>query len=298
MSIREVENPVDGSMLVLAEGKVERIVIKEAEQTAKNIEYGVTHIASIVVGGQWINFISLGIREGKEPDITVNMGTKDKPDWKRIEEGDEVRVIVQRTVKGDKTYYNAKRSGIKLTKKGEGGGSSSGGNGGSGSSYTPKAPRDNTGMSVGHSLNGAMNFIMTRGVEPSDENITRYATSVHTVTERLKAGVAKARPELSDYDVGASVGNAVLNAAKLVGEDVDFETTLEAVASDLLNNVVTVIEKFVREGRGAAQAPKTTRAAPAKTASKPVNKAAKAEKPAPAESPADDEFDDDDTIPF
>lgn len=298
MVVKRQEDLVNGGEIVIVEGNVDRIIIKEAEATPKNIEYGVTHVASLQVDGQYINFISLSIREGREPDVTVNTGTKAAPKWERIEQGDTVRVVVQESVKGDKTYYNAKRTGIKLVKKGPGGQSSQAGSTATAGSTQQASykPKDMTGVSVGHSFNGAMNFLLTFGVEASNENITSYAASVHTVTEKLKTVVKASKPDMSDYDIGASVGNAVLNACKLVGTNVDFETTLEAIATDLLQNVVPVIEKFIRDGKGAAQAPKVTRAAPA------AKKAATKAKAAPkAEPEVVDDLDDDipdDDIPF
>lgn len=295
MGILRQEDLVNGGEIVLITGKVDRIIIKEAEKTPKNIEFGVTHIASIQVDGQYINYISLGIKEGREPNIAINTGTKAAPKWERIDEGDEVRVVVSETVKGDKTYYNAKRTGIKLVKKGAGGskpaGSAASSGTGGGNSYTAK-PKDMTGVSVGHSFNGAMNFLLSQGVEPSNENITAYAAMVHTVTEKLKAEFKTLKPELSDYDVGASVGNSVLNATKLVDKDVDFEVTLYGIAKDLLLTVVPVIEKFVREGKGVAQPAKATRAAPT-AKSKAVTKAKVVEP-----EPELDDIPDDLDIPF
>lgn len=274
MAITRATNPIDDSTIVMATGVVERIVVKEAERTAKNLEYGVTHIASIVVDGQWINYISLGIKEGKEPNIAINTGTKDSPKWVQIQETDEVKVIVQETVKGDKTYYNAKRTGIKLVKKNATPGQAAQQpSGGSTNSYQAK-PKDMSGISVGHSFNGAMNFITAYAQDNSNENIVSVAKKVHDVTERVKAAYAKANPEMSAYDSGAAAGNSVLNACKLVGVDGDFEEGVYALAMDFLNNVVPEIMKHVKgKDKPPAPAVKTTRSSPAKktaTKAKPV----------------------------
>lgn len=293
MAIIRQEDLVNGGEIVLITGKVERIKIVEAEKTAKNLEYNVTHTASIVVDNMWINYISLGIKEGRDPDITINTGTKDSPKWVRIEEGDEVKVIVSETVKGDKTYHNAKRTGIKLVKKGAGGssgGSSSSGGQSSGGNYQAK-PKDMSGISTGQSVNGAMNFLLTYGVEASNENIVKYGKLVHSATEKVKAYVKTANPDVSEYEQGARGGLAVLSACKLVGTAQDFEEGVVAIAKDLVDNVFPPIMDFVKgvEKQPAPPA-KITRAAPAKKA---ATKAPVVEDTRPIS------FDDmDDEIPF
>lgn len=291
--INRQEDLVNGGEIVVISGIVERIVIKEAEQTAKNIEYGVTHIASIVVDNQWINFISLSIKEGRTPDISVNTGTKAAPKWAQVQETDEVRVVVSETVKGDKTYYNAKKSGIKLVKKNATPGQApqQQASGGSANSYQAK-PKDMSGISVGHSFNGAMNFITAYAQDNSNENIVAIAKKVHDVTERVKAEYAKANPEMSAYDSGAAAGNSVLNACKLVGTDGDFEEGVYALAMDFLNNVVPKIMAHVKgEFKTPTAAVKTTRATP-----KP--KAATKAAPVVEESEQTDFDDADSDIPF
>lgn len=261
MSIIRANDPVTDNEIVMITGKIDRIIIKEAEKTSKNLEYGVTHQASLLIDGVYINYISLGIKEGREPNIAINQGTKDSPKWVQIQETDEVKVIVTEKVVGDKTYYSAKRTGIKLVKKNATPGQQpqqavSGGS----TNYTPKQ-RPMEGVSVGHSFNGAMNFITTYGQDNSNENIVAVAKKVHDVTERVKADYAKANPDMSAYDSGAAAGNAVLNACKLVGTDGDFEEGVYALATDFLNNVVPKIMAHVKGGSKEQSPPaKVTRA--------------------------------------
>lgn len=292
MAIMRQDDLVNGGEIVVITGKVERIIIKPAEQTAKNVEYGITHVASMVVDGTWINYINLSNKGDREPNIAINTGTKEQPKWAQIQETDEVRVLVQETVKGDKSYYNAKRTGIKLVKKnatlGQAPAASAGASGGQ-SSYTAK-PKDMSGVSTGHALNGAMNFILTYGIDPSNENITDYAKKVHNVTEKVKEAYASANPDMSAYDSGAAAGNSILNACKLVGTENDFEDGVYALAMDFLGNVVPEILKHVKGEVKQAPPAKVTRAAPAKKA---VTKAAAVEK---AQPPSFDDMSDD--IPF
>lgn len=274
MAIIRANDPVTDNEIVMVTGKVDRIIIKEAEKTAKNLEYGVTHIASIQVDGQYINYISLGIKEGKEPNIAINTGTKDSPKWVQIQETDEVKVIVQETVKGDKTYYNAKKSGIKLVKKnaapGQQSQQSSGGS--SGQAYQAK-PKDMSGVEAGQSLNGAMNFILTYGIDASNESIVAYGKKVHAATVKVKEAYKKDNPSVPEYDAGARCGLAILTACKLVGTDVDFESGIVSLAQDILANVLEPITEFVKTPQVVSQPAKVTRSQPVKkspTKAKPV----------------------------
>ena len=139
-------------------------------------------------------------------------------------------------------------------------------------SYTPK-PRNDTGIQLGHSVNGAMNFLITWGVEGCNENIVSYGKKVHGATEKLKKEHKEANPEMSDYDASASVGNAILNACKLVGTETDFEQGVYEIAKDLLENVVKPLGEFIRAPKESTPPTKVTRAAPVKkavTKAKPV----------------------------
>lgn len=256
MAILRQEDLVNGGEIVIVSGVVERIVIKEAEQTAKNIEYGVTHIASIVVDNQWINFISLSIKEGRTPDISVNMGTKAAPKWAQVQESDEVRVVVTETVKGDKTYYNAKKSGIKLVKKNATPGQQPQPQASNASSA--KQPFDQEGTATGHAVNGAFNFILSQGVEPTNENIIKYGKLVHKVTERINTEF-KEKYEKVSKNYKAMTGNSILNACKFADAN-NFEESLFNLAIDFLDNVVPEIAATVKGEAKPAPAVKTTRA--------------------------------------
>ena len=268
-NIIRATDPVTDKEIVMISGPIERIIIKEAEKTSKNLEYGITHTASLLIGGTYINYISLGIKEGRDPNIAINQGTKDSPKWVQIQETDEVKVIVTEKVVGDKTYYSAKRTGIKLLKKNATPGqqsqqsaSQSGQN-----SFTAKPKGSADGVSTGQSVNGAMNFLLTYGVEPSNENIVKYGKLVHSATEKVKAYVKSVNPDATEYEQGARGGLAVLSACKLVGVEQDFEEGVVAIAKDLVDNVFPPIMDFVKNGEKQPAPPaKVTRSTPNKKA--------------------------------
>ena len=58
-------------------------------------------------------------KEGMQPQIRINTGTKVSPKWESIDVGDTVRVIVKPSEYNGKTYYNSGTSQIKLIKKGK-----------------------------------------------------------------------------------------------------------------------------------------------------------------------------------
>lgn len=294
MAITRAIDPITDNEIVIISGVIDRIIIKEAEKTSKNLEYGITHLASLLIEGTYINYISISTREGREPNIAINQGSKDSPKWVQIQETDEVKVVVTEKVVGDKTYYNAKRTGIKLVKKNATPGQAPQQNSGG---YTAK-PKDMSGIQSGHSFNGAMNFITTYGGDVSNENIIAVAKKVHNVTEKVKAEYAAANPDMSAYDSGAAAGNSVLNACKLVGVEGDFEDGVYALAMDFLGNVVPEIMKHVKGEAKEAPPAKITRAAPAK---KPATKAPAVAKKEPVMPPLGDsgDFSDmDEDIPF
>lgn len=159
------------------------------------------------------------------------------------------------------------------------------------SAYQAAKPKfDQTGVSTGQSVNGALNFLITWGVEASNENIVKYGKLVHTVTEKVKEYVKTVNPEASEYEQGARGGLAVLTACKLVGTEQDFASGVEAIAKDLVDNVFPPIMSFVKgEEKPSAPPAKVTRASPAKKA---------ATKAAPVVEPAIEPEDDSEESPF
>ena len=243
-------------------GVVERVLVRERENGAD--AFGNTHTRALQLNGQWFNFSG-----GTKPVWNVKIGDG----FKVLGAGSEVAFKATTTVSktNGKEYTNC--SGLMVINLVEGensppaGKTSQSASGGTQGPYTPK-PRNDAGIKLGHSVNGAMNFLITWGVEASNENIVSYGKKVHGATEKLQKEHKVANPEMSDYDAAASVGNAILNACKLVGTEQDFEQGVYEIAKDLLENVVKPLGEFIRSPKEDTKAPpvKTTRAAPAKKA--------------------------------
>lgn len=220
-----------------------------------------THRYNLIVDGQPIS-LGMGDKDGVSDRQLIQAKDNDGK-YHTLTKGLEVSVEVTDIdeYQGKKQYQSSNSKVIVLDASGAEAPQqkSQGGAGG----YQAK-PKDLSGISVGHSFNGAMNFITTYGQDNSNENIVAVAKKVHDVTERVKAAYAKANPEMSAYDSGAAAGNAVLNACKLVGTDGDFEEGVYSLAMDFLNNVVPKIMSHVKGEAKPAPVVKTTRAAPAK----------------------------------
>lgn len=110
--------------------------------------------------------------------------------------------------------------------------------------------KDNSGMETGHALNGALNLRRSGLTIPP---VVEVAKVVHDVTKHLKldAANAPANKGMSDYDLGAMVGHAVLNATRdiQVGENDNPEEItgkLLAYARGLMSEVVPGVSAYVK----------------------------------------------------
>ena len=215
---------------------------------------------SIQVNDTWFSFGGM-----KSGDWNIKHGAG----FAILGEGSEVMFKAESTIgKDGKEYWNGKGLTVLNLVEGQRGGqqqSSNQNNGNQQNTYQAK-PRDNTGQSTGHAINGAMNFILGFGGDTSNEGIAELAKKVHNVTEKVKAEYKKMEPSLSDYDNGAASGQAVLTACKLVGTEQDFEQGVYDLAIDLLSNVVPKVMAHVKGEIKQAPPAKVTRAAPVKKA--------------------------------
>ena len=235
-------------MVKLVQGTIEQISIKEIANGPDRFDN--THRRSAKIDGVWYSFG--GCKSNK---WNVKMGN----DFKVLGVGSEVAFKAEQS--GD--FWNGKSMMVINIVEGDNtppGKASQPASGGTQGSYTPKPKASQEGVQVGHSFNGAMNFLLTQGVEPSNENIVKYAQSVHNVTEKVKKATEAKNAGMDAYAVGAMSGNAILNACKLIDPNGDFEQQLEALATDFLDNVVPKIAAHVKGEEKPAPAVKTTRA--------------------------------------
>lgn len=135
------------------------------------------------------------------------------------------------------------------------------GSGSAGNSRSGGGKKDNSGMETGHALNGALNLRRSGLTIPP---VVEVAKVVHDVTKYLKQEAANdpANKGMSDYDLGAMVGHAVLNATRdiQVGENDNPEEItgkLLAYARGLMSEVVPGVSAYVK-GEAPATVTQTT----------------------------------------
>lgn len=105
--------------------------------------------------------------------------------------------------------------------------------------------KDTSGISCGHAINGAMLILLEE--ELNSDDVVEKAKMVHTVTERLKDEYRTLNPQMSDYDLGASVGNAVLNGCKACSKLGNYsEKSLEKCSKLFLDKIAVEVLAFIK----------------------------------------------------
>ncbi len=288
---------------MLAVGKVTAAYVNDIKEPKtytglKGEAWTPTKRLSIVVDGTRID---LGMSE-KE-----SIRAKDLEDkYQDVVKGVEVSVVIEENgeYKGAK-QYRAKTSGITvLDVSGAEAPAANKPSGNAGAqSASQKEKFDPTGMRTGHALNGAFNYFLGNGVDfdYEEDGITvKYAKMVNDATEIVRTTYAAKNPKMSEKDVGAAAGHAVLNACRIIPEtsEAEFKDALITTANALLAGVVPVITEYVKQG---ASAPAAKASPPA--AKKAATKAKPVVKPPVQQEPEFDDvpnFDaeDDDSAPF
>lgn len=257
-----------------------------------------SHRYSLVVDGERIS-LGMGDKDGVS-DRQVIQAKDNDGKYHAIVKGLEVSVEVTENgeYQGKTQYQSSNTKVVVLDASGaEAPQQKAAAGGGQQQAYQAK-PKDMSGIQLGHSVNGAMNFLITWGVEASNENIIGYGKKVHGATEKLKKEYKAANPDMSDYDASASVGNAILNACKLVGTDSDFEDGVYSIAKDLLENVVKPLGEFIRAPKVDNPPAKVTRSAPKKVAATKAKPVKEVFPPLDEDDFADTDSDDDESAPF
>ncbi len=102
--------------------------------------------------------------------------------------------------------------------------------------------KNEVGIQVGHAINGAMRY--TNGKITTDKLI-EVGKAVHDITEAVKAKYKPANPEMSDYDIGAATGNAVLNALEIACAKKLELDSVEGIALKILSDVVPALKEYM-----------------------------------------------------
>lgn len=245
--INTVVNEATDEEITFAKGTVKRILFKDSSPAQK--KYDTNYVGTIIVSGDAGEddvFVTIGLKK-QEDRIAYAEGKKGSETWHELQVGDEVKLSLK--VSGNdpaRPFYSTTATRIKVIKRAEGG--SNQGNKSSaptkGQEKKAYTPRDTTGMEVGHAVNGGFELVRA-GASLSP---VEAAKVVHNATTTLKAKEAKRRGvELTNYDVGASVGHAILNACKNSAGKITSEEDLIAEAQNVLE-VSEEITAYVKNG--------------------------------------------------
>lgn len=170
-----------------------------------------------------------------------------------------------------------------------------------------KTPRKSTydpiGVETGHSIN-ALQIILDRGFKVDDP--LGVAKTLHVVTIELKKEYAQATNR-TEEEVGASVGNAVLNACRRIDKKTkvdDFAAAITTEAKNILTNLAEPLYNWIKNGAGS-----TDHQEPQAAKQEPVPEQKPEPQPEPQQNTVDAppveedepnpaEWDFDDSIPF
>jgi len=114
--------------------------------------------------------------------------------------------------------------------------------------------RDTSGIEKGHAINAARN-LLTAAQLKVDKTFIGAACKLHDLTVELKKSYASTNPKMSDYDVGATVGHAVLGACTEAKKFSEVEALAQrvldtigpAVLAHIQTTNTTVKEEVVKE---------------------------------------------------
>lgn len=291
MAIEQLKDPRTKKPYLAASGTVGAVFYNEVKtlKSYPNEKTGVawtpTHSITVVVDGDRIN---LGLFE--KTDKRPLQRCKDENDnYHDLAKGAEVNIVVtEGEPYNGKPQYSARSGDVLILTPAPAQAANAPT---SGAAAAPYQKKDMTGVKVGHAINVAINVL---GLATAEELI-EAAKAANDLTEKLRAEWKEKNPSLSDYDLGAMVGQAVLSASSYV-ESVD---TIEEYARQTLEVVAPAVTEYIK----AQSEPAKPKAPAVKTPAKKTTKAP-AKAPAKVVEPettggASSGFDDmDEDIPF
>ncbi len=234
----------------LTEKEIERIIVpKVGENKGKQVQIykDKTHLVKLQV-----KYTDMMSNEEKEEwfDCGATKVLPGKPAvwWKKLEEGGEV------INPGALVTYQAKENGewnsrinlltFALFKNGpeqenpfifkpeEGQGQPTGPSGGG-------FKKDMSGIEAGHALNAAF---AACGYKMNRDKVLDMAEKIHNLTTFLKKQYKEQNPKISDYDSGATVGAAVLNASRITGDIEVIKTNTELILAEYTPRVLDYVK--------------------------------------------------------
>lgn len=275
-AIQTAVNPVTGEEITFAKGVVTKIYFNENKN--QRADWDVYRLV-IQLGNTRLSAGSV-----KEERV----GVKDsKGNYHDLEIGDEISCLVE--INGD--FNNTTPSKITMVKKGEGAPAQSKGGNAPRTASAPRSP--NLGMIAGNIRTVAFEFLLSNGEEITESAVEGAMAKVAPIIKQTGEWLKQQRPDLDEYSVGASVGQAAIIAAKMVDNLDNLEETMQWLLGAPLSASERITEDLYGEGK--ANTSKAPEKAPT-AAKKPSKAAKKAPVKQEVEEPSLDDMDDD--IPF
>ena len=208
--INTVVNEATDEEITFAKGIVKRILFKDG--SPKQQQMGTVKIASIILQSEGEDDVFVRINLKKDDErVPYVEGKAGSEKWYDLQQGDEVKITISKQgVWNDKPTYETTMKRIKVTKRAEGNVNNKSSAPTKGQEKKPFV-KDSSGMETGHAHNGAL-YLHRNGVEGS---VVDLAKIVHSVTLEMKKEKSEdTGVPVTNYDLGSSVGHAVLNATR------------------------------------------------------------------------------------
>ena len=235
MALEEFKNPKTRKVEYIISGVVSAIYFNELK-TKK--DYGKdgkswvpTHSVNIVVDG---DKVGLGLTD-KE---VIRVKDTDN-NYHDLLKGMEITIPVTIGDYNGKPQYSGFSSGVTIVSMD---GVAQAAQSGGFKQPATTTKRDMSGVHTGHAINVAMNVLAD--VEDTDA-IVEAAKQAHDLTTKLKEEYAEKNPSMSDYDLGAMVGQSVLSASHYVESVED----IEEIARQTLDEVVPQVSEYIKGGK-------------------------------------------------
>lgn len=256
MAVELIRDPRTRKEVTFISGKIDGVFFNELKQqktyAGPNGPWTPTHSASIIVDGDRVSF---GLTDKEK----INSKDADG-NYHELTRGMEVSVEITEVGEyNGKPTYNSKASRVTVLDVSGAQQPQQSSGGGKQQSFQKK---DMSGVHTGHAINVAINVI---GSLDDAGKIINYAKKAHDLTTSLKKEYAEKNPSLSDYDVGAMVGQSVLSASHYA----DTIAEIEPLARQTLDEIVPSVSEYVKGGENES---KVEKKAPAKKTTKTTKK--------------------------
>jgi len=225
-------------------GKITKIGIWELTEEQKNKVFSngkqyskdKTHRVALICEGieGWFNVGSIKCN----PDYAPTWRREIDGNWEDLREGAEV--FFQYTEEGK--YKNIKLKSFNVIKNGDGKATPFP-NDEKNSNNNQTQKKDFSGISTGHAINCSL--WCTKHDISNITKILELSKNLHDLTVKLQKEYKKYKKDMSEYDVNAMVGHAILNACRIGGEI----NTIEQNARLILNDIVPPVSEYIKTGK-------------------------------------------------